>query len=95
MFCQFRLLFTGSLKVTYCVKIPFFLFLGAYIRASEVTSRCKTPQKHNPGIYLVPLCLKIPHLTAILILVSKVLAPQIDPASSAKPRPLPSTLLDG
>ena len=45
-------------------KNPFFLFLGAYIRASEVTSRCKTPQKHNPGIYLVPLCLKVPHLTS-------------------------------
>ena len=43
---------------------PFFLVLGAYIRASEVTSRCKTPQKHNSGIYLVPLCLKVPHLTS-------------------------------
>jgi len=45
------------------IENPFFLFLGAYIGASEVTSRCKTAQKHNPGIYLVPLCLKVPHLT--------------------------------
>ena len=30
------------LKGATLCKNPFFLFLGAYIRASEVTSRCKT-----------------------------------------------------
>jgi len=33
-------------------KIAFFLLLEAYIRMSEVTSKCKTPQKQNPDHFL-------------------------------------------
>jgi len=32
---------------SFFLKNPFFLFLVAYIRVSEVSSKCKTPQKHK------------------------------------------------
>jgi len=31
-------------------KIPFFVFLRKYSRASEVNSKCKIPRQHNPDI---------------------------------------------
>ena len=42
---QAILTFTQTLEVTYSGKIPLFLFLGEYIRVSEVTNKCKTPPK--------------------------------------------------
>ena len=46
-------------KVTFYVKTPFFLFLGAYIRSPA--------SEKLPWLLLAPLCLRVPHFTSLSI----------------------------